>query len=147
MGRDPGRQNTHYVYGLANESGAIKSIGVAQHGHTSPWSRVWQARDQLPGKLAEWFRTLESPPKEITILGAAVGLDRKTARAVGGMLADVFPGCIRRTKPFGPRAVGRLQADGTFQVFSSYAVAARALRVRRQAIFDMVDSGRLVDLA
>jgi hypothetical protein len=103
---------------------------------------VYQYRDQLPGKLAARFRTMPGPPDELVIIGRAAGLHKRTAQGIVRMVERWFPAAIRRTKPYGPRAVGMVEA-GRLTVWPSCAAAARHFHTRRQGIFAMVEAGRL----
>lgn len=49
-------------------------------GGNSPWRPIWEHRAELPGALAEWFRTLDTPPLEHPCVGFVT--NERTARAL-----------------------------------------------------------------
>lgn len=123
-------------------SGEVRFVGTGRQDRPLPWRNVWTFRHSLPGELAAWFRTV-SQPREVVLLGTGAPLHEQTAKAIVGLMVESwFPNAIRRSKPYGPRAVCRVDS-GKLTVWPSCAAAARHFNCRRSEVFQLVDSGRL----
>ena len=115
---------------------------------SSPWRAVWQRRNELPGRLAEWFKSLSEAglqPVERVLIGRA-GVHEKCARAIAkcrleqiaamaGCPAGTWPDFIAMDKPanIGKKGVP-VYADGV--VYPSRAAAARAAGITRRAVWE-----------
>jgi hypothetical protein len=142
-----GRRAQYRVYGLIDaNTGNLGYIGFDHSGKTPRWHAIWTHRNTLDTELARFLRSQSERPAEVVLLGTAVGLHAKVARAVSGMLAD-WLGTIKGTpSPGRRRPTARIESDGAIQVFPSQAACGRALGVSRWAVRNQVRTGKLLDL-
>ena len=76
-----GRRPVHRVVGLLDD-GTLKFIGADRADCPAQWRAVWRHRHKLNTNLARWLQTLATEPPEVVLLGAAIGLHAKAARAI-----------------------------------------------------------------
>ena len=133
-----GPRPKHRVYALVDGSGEVRFIGVCRMDRVPTWHLIWDFRSELPGEVASWLRTLDKPPKEITLLGS-VGLHIKVAQNAARVMMGWFPNCIRR-KTY-KHLVAQV-VDGSLTIWPSIADAARHLGVHQNTIYMKVTQGK-----
>jgi hypothetical protein len=144
MWKENGPKPTHRVVGLLDDAGTLKYIGADRADRPAHWRAVWRYRHQLGTNLARWLQTLDSEPKEVVLLGAAVGLHAKTARACARSLAELCH-TIVEDKVWGSRKVARPEPDGRLTTWPSRSAAARAFGITEGALRDKIADGVLLD--
>jgi len=121
-------------------------VEAARAGEPAPWRTTWKWRHRLPGRLAEFFRSLTTEPVERTLLGGSVQLTEKEARAIVAIrLAEIsrmsgcptgeFPDFILNTPAVNVGRRGRpcvLVEGGTVTTYPSIAAMGRAEGVTRK---------------
>ena len=126
---------------------ALPRYVCAQRQGQGAWRVTWENRDNLPGKLAAWFRQLAAEgrePAERIVLGRGVGLPMNTAfslaafrvaeicRAATGS-PDQMADFLMMDPPENVGKRGRPTAvvgpDGSVETFPSIAALARAAGV------------------
>ncbi len=133
------------------EADLPRFVQAARQGE-SPWRTLWDHRDEIGTRLAQWFRELSSAgvlPQEMTILGRAVALPQRTARLLAAFwLEEIarkagsfpeFPDFILNERVNrGGRGKGRpvvhIDSDGKLTRFESLSAAGRVLGLDRSAI-------------
>jgi hypothetical protein len=139
-----GARPKYRVFGLLDAAGNLRFIGADRADRPAVWRTIWRYRDQLNTELARWLRTLDAEPREVVLLGTAVGLHAATAHAAAKMLTGVF-GTIKK-KAGHPRAVARVEPDGSLTIWQSQREAARALGLASPGpIWCRIADGALLD--
>jgi hypothetical protein len=139
-----GPKPKYRVFGLLDAEGNVKFIGADRADKPAVWRTIWRYRDRLNTELARWLRTLDVEPREVVLLGTAVGLHAATAHSAARMLTDVFGTIKKRTG--GPRAVALVEPDGSLTIWRSQLDAAKALGlVSTGPIRDRIADGALLD--
>ncbi|MGO9115851.1 MAG: hypothetical protein ACLP9L_42135 [Thermoguttaceae bacterium] len=140
-----GRRPVHRVVGLLDD-GTLKFIGADRADCPAQWRAVWRHRHKLNTNLARWLQTLATEPPEVVLLGAAIGLHAKAARAIARALAELCH-TLTEDKEWGPRPrkVARPEPDGSLTVWPSREAAAKALGTSPPVVRDRIADGVLLD--
>jgi len=153
--------NAHYQVIELYDAGdpAIPRYVAAQRQGQTAWRTTWEHRDELPGKLAAWFRELAAQgrePAERVLLGRSVALTLTAAlalakfriseicRATTGspdemadfLMIDPPENVGKRGRP--TAVVGK---DGSVETFPSIAALARAAGLARQTVSRAIHRG------
>lgn len=143
------------VIGLVDSAGQVRHVEAVSDKRLAPWRLVWKYRAQLPGRLAEWLRSLDSEPHEITLLGSGARLTGPAAKSVVRLMSAWFPvvdpppGPWLTGTPWSNRAgrpVGRVARNGKVTTWPTHSACAKSLGISMMAVGRWIDSGRLLPL-
>jgi hypothetical protein len=143
--KENGPKPKHRVVGLLDDAGSLTFIGADRADRPAHWRTIWRYRHQLNTNLARWLQTLAGEPREVVLLGSAVGLHAPVARAVAKMMSDLCNTITEERKGRQRRRVARVEPDGTLTVWESVAAAARALGTSPPVVRDRIADGVLLD--
>ena len=133
------------VIALVDGAGTVRHVEATSARRAAPWRIVWDHREELPGRLAAWFRTLlDHEPAEIVLLGGGAGLTWTAARNVARLLNGWFPACAPLPEC---RRIGRREEDGSMTTWPTRSAAAKALGVHVNTVDRWVRKGKLLYLA
>ena len=144
---DLGRPAEYRVYGLLDAStGQLAYIGADRQGKPR-WPAIWEHRDVLSGELARFMRSQSQRPAEVVLVGSAIGLPAKVARATADLLRGLLPGSIQEQKRAGRRRpVAQVGTDGSVRSWPSQSACGRALNITKWGVCTRIKIGTLLDL-
>lgn len=132
---------------------------IAHRQEEAPWLALQEVADKLPGKLAQWLKSLRADaarPLARPLLGHGCALNEKTAHAVcrfrvsqiaamSGCRPGEWPDFLLNPEPTNVGGRGRpcaIVTDNGVEVFPSIAAAGRCLGVTRPTVGRAVREGR-----
>jgi hypothetical protein len=144
---DLGRPAEYRVFALVDSNtGQLAYIGADRRGKPR-WPAIWEHRDVLSGELASFLRSQSERPAEVVLLGSAIGLPAKVARAAADLLRGLVPGSIQERKAAGRRRpVAQVGKDGSLRSWPSQSACGRALGLTKWGVITRIKIGTLLDL-
>jgi len=144
---DRGRPAEYRIVALVDSNtGQLAYIAADRRGKPR-WPAIWEHRAVLTGELASFLRSQSERPAEVVLLGSAIGLPAKVARATADLLRGLFPGSIQERKTAGRRRpVAEVGTDGSVRSWPSQSACGRALNITKWGVCTRIKIGTLLDL-
>jgi hypothetical protein len=144
---DRGRPAEYRVFGLVDSNTGQLAYVAADRRGKPRWPAIWAHRAVLSGELACFLRSQRERPVEVVLLGSAIGLPAKTARAAADLLRGLLPASIQERKAAGRRRpVAQVGKDGSLRCWPSQSACGRDLGITKWGVCARIETGTLLDL-